>query len=362
MGTLATRIAIIGGFLGAGKTTLLTKLATDLNRSGKKVGIITNDQGEALVDTQYTRAVGLTVAEVLRGCFCCRFNDLVQSARWLAADQRPDLILAEPVGSCTDLLATVIYPLKAIYPEEFDIAPFTVLVDAGALLENGLPDRSTLNGYLRGHQIEEAEVVVLSKSDAVPPRQLTGLMSAVRTLNPHAEVIPCSSVTGEGLDLVREVVLSRQRTDRPVVDIDYDRYAQAEAELGWYNGTFRMELPARTDTYDIALKIMGYVSSQYGDGDIAHVKLLLTSEKNAIKMNLVQRSVNVDGVRESRYGEGATTLVLNARVVSPPERLAQTMREAVRVALDAPQIALSGVEDAAFSPSRPTPTHRLGGP
>jgi len=359
---MATRIAIIGGFLGAGKTTLLTKLATDLTRSGKKVGIITNDQGEVLVDTQYARALGLPVAEVLRGCFCCRFDEFIQSARWLAVDQRPDLILAEPVGSCTDLMATVVYPLQSIYREEFEVAPFIVLVDASALLEDGMPDTTTLNGYLRNHQIEEAEVVLLSKSDAVPPKRMVGLMDAVRSLNPHAKVIPYSSVSGEGFDLVKEAVLTQRRTDRPVADIDYDKYAKAEAELGWYNGTFRMQLPERTDTYDIALKIMGYVSSQYGDDDIAHVKLLLASEKNAIKMNLVRRSVNVDGVRESRYGEGETTLTLNARVVSEPQRLAQIMRDAVKVALDAPRVEVTSVEDTAFSPGRPNPTHRMAGP
>ena len=155
---MATRIAIIGGFLGAGKTTLLTKLATDLTKAGKHVGIITNDQGEALVDTQYTRAVGLNVAEVLRGCFCCHFNDLLLSARGLISEQRPDLILAEPVGSCTDLLATVVAPLKIMYPEEFEVAPLMVLVDAGSVLENGLPDAATLNGYLRGDQIGRAHV------------------------------------------------------------------------------------------------------------------------------------------------------------------------------------------------------------
>ena len=124
---MTTRIAILGGFLGAGKTTLMTKIAAELVRSGRTVGLITNDQGEALVDTQFSRSMGFEVAEVLRGCFCCRFNDLLMSARGLVADHRPDYIIAEPVGSCTDLQTTVVAPLQTIYGEEFDVAPLMIL-------------------------------------------------------------------------------------------------------------------------------------------------------------------------------------------------------------------------------------------
>jgi hypothetical protein len=86
---------------------------------------------------------------------------------------------------------------------------------------------------------------------------------------------------------------------------------------------------------------------------------MLQSEKNSLKMNLVNRSVTVDGVKGSRYGEGSTVLTLNGRVVSTPELLAQTMREAVRIALDAQSVEVEGLEDSCFSPSRPNPTHRL---
>jgi hypothetical protein len=145
------------------------------------------------------------------------------------------------------------------------------------------------------------------------------------------------------------------------VDIDYDRYAAAEAELGWYNGTFRFTLPPRTDSYDVALKLIGFVSSQYGDGDIAHVKLMLKTGKNALKMNLVNGSVGVDGVTGSRYGEGESVLTLNARVVSSPEKLTEVMRAAVDLSLDANRVRIEGFEDTCFSPSRPNPTHRMTG-
>ena len=52
-------------------------------------------------------AVSIDVGEVAGACFCCSFDELVATAdRW---DDAPDVLLAEPVGSCTDLVATVIF-------------------------------------------------------------------------------------------------------------------------------------------------------------------------------------------------------------------------------------------------------------
>ena len=45
------RLIFAGGFLGSGKTTALAAIAKRLIQRGMRVGIITNDQTENLVDT-----------------------------------------------------------------------------------------------------------------------------------------------------------------------------------------------------------------------------------------------------------------------------------------------------------------------
>src|SRR6516164_158109 len=104
------RFVMVGGFLGAGKTTTLARLARFYQGRGQRVGLVTNDQAADLVDTTSLRSQGLPVEEVAGACFCCRFDDLVDRVGALQSAQRPDLILAEPVGSCTDLVATVVQP------------------------------------------------------------------------------------------------------------------------------------------------------------------------------------------------------------------------------------------------------------
>src|SRR5438067_11769367 len=125
------RFVMVGGFLGAGKTTTLARLARAYQSRGQRVGLVTNDQAHDLVDTAALRAQGFAVREVPGACFCCRFDELVDRVGGLEQSDRPDVILAEPVGSCTDLVATVVQPLKDLYAGRFRVAPYPVLFKPG---------------------------------------------------------------------------------------------------------------------------------------------------------------------------------------------------------------------------------------
>ncbi len=124
-----TRLMLIGGFLGAGKTTAILRIAQRLAERGTRVGLITNDQSVGLVDTALLGNQGFPTAEVTGGCFCCKFNSLMEAAEKLQQANRPEVFMAEPVGSCTDLKATVSYPLRRLYGEHYRIAPLSVLMD-----------------------------------------------------------------------------------------------------------------------------------------------------------------------------------------------------------------------------------------
>src|SRR5438132_9803743 len=121
------RFVMIGGFLGAGKTTTLARLARHHTAAGRKVALVTNDQAQDLVDTNSLRAQGFPVEEVPGACFCCKFDELIGRVECLQANEQPDVILTEPVGSCTDLVATVVQPLKDLHGDRFQVAPYGVL-------------------------------------------------------------------------------------------------------------------------------------------------------------------------------------------------------------------------------------------
>src|SRR5215207_4568475 len=156
-----TKLIMIGGFLGAGKTTLLLRAAKELEAQGHRVALVTNDQGHDLVDTALARLERVPVAEIVGGCFCCRFNDFLNALQEVRHTIQPDVILAEPVGSCTDLMATVLRPLRQQYPDDYAIAPFTVLFDAGRNLSGFPSEVSDLYQW----QLDEADTIALSKMD-----------------------------------------------------------------------------------------------------------------------------------------------------------------------------------------------------
>jgi hypothetical protein len=216
-------LAVVGGFLGAGKTTLILAAARELSKRGLKSAVILNDQGDSLVDTLFARQNGLDAAEVTGGCFCCRFSDLLESAQSLRA-HAPDVIFAEPVGSCTDVSATVLRPLRERYFQEFRLAPLTVCVDPARAGEIEGPDCNPHLAFLYRHQFEEADLICYTKSDLYPwAPQAT-----------HARYL--SAVTGQGVAAWLDELLSGQlAAGSRTLDIDYAEYARAEAALAWMN-------------------------------------------------------------------------------------------------------------------------------
>ncbi|MGD8716707.1 MAG: GTP-binding protein, partial [Desulfobacterales bacterium] len=126
------KLIFTGGFLGSGKTTALAALARDLIRRDKRVGIITNDQSENLADTlivrQMLNELGVPVEEVVEGCFCCKFDELIDQIEKIL-EHRPQILMGEPVGSCTDFVAAVANPIKIHYRDMFQFAPFSTVVD-----------------------------------------------------------------------------------------------------------------------------------------------------------------------------------------------------------------------------------------
>src|SRR5688500_12041081 len=235
---------MVGGFLGAGKTTALFRAGEHLQARGLRVGLIMNDQSDALVDTAIVRSRQLPVEEIAGGCFCCRFTSLAEAASRLERDAAPEVLLAEPVGSCTDLAATVTLPLRHLYGDRYAVAPLSVLVDPDrALRVLGIEGGRSFSPkvlYVYRKQLEEAEVLVINKIDVVEPARVAALRDALRRDYPSARVAELSARTGAGLAAWIDSLLGDEGAGQPL-DIDYDRYADGEALLGWLNCTMSVD-------------------------------------------------------------------------------------------------------------------------
>lgn len=360
------RYFMIGGFLGAGKTTAVAALAHRLVRDGLRVGLITNDQGSELVDTAMLRARGFATEEIAGGCFCCRFNSLVDAAGKLDAATRPDAFVAEPVGSCTDLVATVTYPLRRIYGDRIRVAPLSVLVDpVRAEQVFGLAPARKFSDkvfYIWRKQAEEADLLVITKTDLLDEARLERLRARLAEEFPGKEIVAVSVRTGAGVEAWFERVLGGEQVSRPVMAVDYDLYAEGEALLGWLNATVAVSGPA-FDANALLRTLADDLRQRLGDAEIAHLKMTFSPDEglgDIAAVSLVRSdyvpelSLTLDGPADSGQ------LILNLRAEADPADL----RAAVEAAVAALPQRLPGLsarlEHAEqFRPGRPTPTHRV---
>ena len=206
------RFLLVGGFLGAGKTTAIGRLARFYRDRGQRVGIVTNDQAADLVDTNSLKAQGLDVEEVAGACFCCKFDELLTRVEALQAHERPDVILTEPVGSCTDLVATVVQPLKDLYGDRFQVAPYGVLFKPShglRILRGGAGGGfSPKAEYIFRKQLEEADAILINRLDEMRPAEVEELAGLVAAQFPGVPVLRVSARTGQGFEAVTALLRS----------------------------------------------------------------------------------------------------------------------------------------------------------
>ena len=353
-----TRLTLIGGFLGAGKTTLINKLAERFISDRKRIGVITNDQGKYLIDTEFVKVRGIDVEEVTGSCFCCNFPKFFENVEKLSGEGSAEYILAEPVGSCTDLIATIMAPLSSFHGKEYSISPLIVLVDGTKMIDRSL-DEATLGGYLRHHQVAEAEYLVLTKTDMLSSDAVGRFLDELQHINPFAKTIVYSAVTGEGLDEIVDIIESEEETDRKPVDVDYERYAEAEAELGWYNGIYEFESEG-LNAYEMSQALLGDLGSKYPASAIAHAKVSLSGDGGHIKVSLIGKDLSTGGMLGTGRLNGRICLNFNARIASEPDALKSAIRETVDTVMN--DMGIRGCRmtfDDCFAPGRPNPTYRM---
>ncbi|MCA9270790.1 MAG: cobalamin biosynthesis protein P47K [Planctomycetales bacterium] len=362
------RFLMVGGFLGAGKTTTIGKVAAQLVAQGLKVGLVTNDQAHELVDTYALRSQGFAVGEVPGACFCCKFDDLIDTAAALTEAEAPDVVIAEPVGSCTDLVATVIEPLRHLHGDEYEVGPLAVLLKPEhgrkILGEGERVGFSPKAAYIFLKQIEEADVVVINKVDKLTDDEIAQLRGLVAQRFPGKQVLALSARRGDGLDELLAALAETRTAGGPMMEVDYDVYAEGEAELGWLNCACLFTSPGgeRFPLDDLALHLVSALKEACDEADleVGHVKVYSDGGGLPAIANLVGADAPAELSVASEVEVPRAEVILNARVATSPEQLQAIVARVVAEVAQTHRLAeeIRGVQ--CFRPGRPIPTHRAG--
>lgn len=351
-----TDLILIGGFLGAGKTSMMKLLAEELKKEGKKVGIITNDQTTQLVDTYLLTGYGNTVHEVSGSCFCCNFAGFYDGIQVVEREGDVDIILAEPVGSCTDLSATVVQPLKDLYQNEIHLYPLSVLV-APKPLQGILNGEYATAYYIMTKQLDEADIILINKTDLLSETECVQLVEETKKRWPNTKVFPISVLENRGIDSWRAMLKEEGSVGTRLAQVDYDTYADGEAAYGWVN--MQLVFDVSTASIDFA-KQAQYLLNRLADAfdshgvAVGHVKFLWQTQ-DMQWMGHLTGDVKTAMLRSEKGQFDGCMLTVNARVEMEPKPLTDIVYSIVDDVLS--DCRIIGLDIHSLIPGRPNPTY-----
>ncbi len=358
---MKTKIVFLGGYLGAGKTTLAFHVARALHDQGKSVSVVLNDQGNVLVDTQFMKNAGVDVSEVIGACFCTKFDEFVKNARSLVAMGRPDVILAEPIGTSTSLMSSVIVPMKSLYGNEFHVCPLIVVVDGPkALIEMEQSDglAFTTRKMIPAHQMNEAEVIVVSKTDLMSDDERRSIVKRLNAQLTDVKIIEFSSTDQRNISDILNIINSDQETAKLAPKVDQRIFSAEKSSMGWYSVSCKLSSgDGKVDVYAMLTNIMKGISTRFKTEDVAHVKVLFSSTAAGAKISLVEGSIQIDDLKGGRYFQGEGDFVLNSRVRSPPQPLQLAIEGIMETVFSNSGITVTEKKTACFIPKPDSPKH-----
>jgi G3E family GTPase len=199
------KITQIAGFLGCGKTTLLLKLSHKLaGDSERKVALVVNEIGEIPVDGKIMEESGMQVKDIGGGCICCEVaSTFAKTLTQLYKSYKPDHVLVEPTGVAVPHQVKLAARMGG-RDAKIAIGPAIVLFDATRPAE--LLDMDML-GQLVTTQLKDADIIAISKVDAVDEADIGDSAERIAKYNSKADIVHLSSFKDLGIDeLVQRIV------------------------------------------------------------------------------------------------------------------------------------------------------------
>ena len=348
---------VIGGFLGSGKTTAIINALKLLLDAGQRVGVITNDKGRYLVDTAFLGTVGVPTAEVPGGCFRCNYGDFQERIAQLRAEARPDVLFAESVGSCVDLVGPVLTPLASLAADDEMRVTYSVFVDIRLLRRylagQELPFSDHIT-YIFSKQLEEANILVINKADLLPERG-AAVVAQARVRFPEKTLLLQSSLTSAGV-LPWLVVLQQVPPLPPALDVDYAPYVAGAAELAWFDERLILTPPVGQERALVRRLIMAIVTAlRQAARPVAHLKFFIQDAETGVKLSFTSLDMDDGQGVIPHLLHAPVTLTINARVEMAAADMRSLMGRVWREALESDGVHYQTAGEHVFAPEVPVP-------
>ena len=348
------KFAVFSGFLGSGKTTTMIALTRYHTAHHGKAAMISNDLGEGvtLADDRLARLSGANASQITDECICfC--HDVLTARLNECYDNGCELVVSDIPGFGVGALEHVYHGLSAEYPGQFELAPFTVLIEprnAALLRENRGGDMA----HILRAQLKEADLIVLNKCDLLADAELEADRAWLAGNYPQASVIAISAATGEGLeDLSRALMQGSASMRHPDIDYDDDDLQNAMDQLTEYYLEYVAQVCCNDfDGTEYLLDIAGAVQAELRikNCEIPHMKLLAWEPEGDFgKVDLLGTDRPLEVTQ--RFARPCTdvAVILNANAACPAAVLDGVIRSAVEETSDRYQLELRYFKKECFN-------------
>lgn len=330
-----------------------------LKERGHSVAVVTNDQGDQLVDSGYLGHAGVLAGEVTGGCFCCRYHEF--TAILQSMPQKPDVVFAEAVGSCADLVATVVKPLL-LEKEKWKVT-YSVLADASflcALLREECAFVKEEVRYIYQKQLEDAALLVLNKSDLLGGEEQIWLTKQLHSIYPGKTLLFQNSLDHSSviqwLDVLEKADFS---STLPSLVIDYEKYGTGEAMMAWLDEVLVIESINSSAAGATSWLMERFYRSILDEQlMIGHLKFLLKAGGQEHKISYTHFGTNSDR-SFSRIQTNQVNLLVNARIQGAASRLTEIMTRVKQECMERFGCRIMSHSANSFQPGLPKPVHRM---
>ncbi len=352
------KVHLLSGFLGSGKTTAILQAVSVLMNQGIRAGVITNDQGIKLVDSKFFKSLRILSRQVVNGCFCCNYNDLNNNIESLINACQTEVIFAESVGSCTDIVATVMKPLLRYRPgTDVTVSTFADARLLQMLLSGNATSFDESVTYIFNKQLEEAGIIIVNKIDLMNASELEDLNEMMNELYSHKTLIFQNSLNAGSIGQWMHALNNESPANTlSSLDINYDVYGAGEAMLAWLDEDLEIysASSALKDTYDLINLIYKKITEQHFA--IGHLKFLLNDSEKISFTSTTQQLIEPGPEGDL---SSSASLLINARVQTTPEMLSKLVADAIEAISITSGCTMVVNSLSAFQPGYPRPTYRL---
>ena len=340
------KFVVFSGFLGSGKTTTMMALTKYHTAHHGKAAMISNDLGHgvSLADDRFARLSGCSASQITDDCICYVNEQLADRLNGYYSEGF-ELVVSDIPGFGVGALEHVYHGLAEKFPGQFELAPFTVLVEPRTveLLRSG---QGGDQEYLYNTQLVEADLIVLNKCDLLDDAQREADICWLRENYPEAMVIAISARKEEGLEeLSRALTQGQASMRRPDIGYGGEAFRHAMGKISEYYIQYRAVVCCNDfDGNAYLLDMARAVPDGIGQAGqlIPHLKLLAWEPEGDFgKADLIGTEREIEVTRRFERPCADIAVILNARAACPADQLEEILVGAMNSVSDKYQLELT---------------------